>query len=210
MICKKCGFQNSENSRFCQHCGASLAPAKAGGGRTVLYVAIGVVFLALVTLIVLLLRDTNPAEGVWHNEELQQVLRFHDDGTVVIRSSYGDFEADYLLDKGGKHGVITLNGTAIPFALEGDSLILTSGGEETTFQPGNMEIALLTPSPVATAAETASAVPEASPTTAAAPTPTLPPAATAARARRAAHGTGRAVTTAATVATTPPDPTCSR
>ena len=179
MICKKCGYQNNENSRFCQHCGASLAPAKAGGGRTVLYVAIGVVFLALVTLIVLLLRGSNPAQGVWHNEQLQQVLRFHDDGTVVIRSPYGDFEADYLLDKGGKRGVITLNGTAIPFALEGDSLILSSGGEETRFLPGNMEIALLTPSPAASAAETASAVPTDTPASTAAPTATLPPAVTA-------------------------------
>ena len=177
MICKKCGFQNSENSRFCQHCGASLAPAKAGGGRTVLYVAIGVVFLALVTLIVLLLRGTNPAQGVWHNEELQQVLRFHDDGTVVIRSPYGDFEATYLLDKDGKRGVITLNGTAIPFVLEDDNLVLTSDGEETRFLPGNMEIVPLTPAPAPTTAETASSVPVDTPS---APTPTLAPAVTAA------------------------------
>ena len=180
MICKKCGYQNNENSQFCQHCGASLAPAKAGSGKTVLYVAIGVVLLALVTLIVLLLRGSNPAQGVWHNAELQEVLRFHDDGTVVIRSSYGDFEADYLLDKGGKRGVITLNGTAIPFALEGDSLILTSGGEETRFLPGNMEIAVLTPSPAASAAEIASAEPVDTPSTPGAPTPTLAPAVTAA------------------------------
>jgi len=177
VICKKCGFQNNENSHFCQHCGASLAPAKTGGGRTVLYVAIGVVFLALVTLIVLLLRGSNSAQGVWHNEQLQQVLRFHDDGTVVIRSAYGDFEADYLLDKGGKRGVITLNGTAIPFALEGDSLVLTSGGEETSFLPGSMEIAVLTPSPAATASETATTVPEESPSSpdSSTPTPTLAP-----------------------------------
>jgi len=180
VICKKCGYQNNENSRFCQHCGASLAPTKTGGGRTVLYVAIGVVFLALVTLIVLLLRGTNPAQGVWHNEQLQEVLRFHDDGTVVIHSPYGDFEADYLLDKGGKRGVITLNGTAIPFALDGNTLVLTSGQEETRFLPGNMEIELLTPSPAVSAAETASAVPEDTSSPPAAPTPTLAPAVTAA------------------------------
>ncbi len=179
MICKKCGYQNNDNGRFCQHCGALLAPAKAGGGRTILYVAIGVVLLALVTLIVLLLRGSNPAQGVWHNEELQEVLRFHDDGTVVIRTSYGDYEADYLLDKGGKRGVITLNGIAIPFALEGDALILTSNGEETRFQPGNMEIALLTSSPTASAAETATATPTDTPASPGAPTPTLAPAVTA-------------------------------
>ena len=181
MICKKCGYQNNENSRFCQHCGASLAPTKAGGGRVVLFVAIGVVLLALVTLIVLLLRGSNPAQGVWHNEELQEVLRFHDDGTVVIRSPYGDFEADYLLDNGGKRGVITLNGTAIPFALDGDALILTSNGaEETRFLPGNMEIALLTPSPAASSAETASAGPADTPAVPGTPTPTLAPAVTTA------------------------------
>jgi len=178
VICKKCGYQNSSDGRFCQYCGAPLTPPKRSGGILALSVAVGIALIALAVLIFLMLRGASSIQGVWHNEELQQVLRFHGDGTVVIRSPYGDFEADYLLEKGGKKGVITLNGTAIEFALKDDGLLLWSGGESTRFDPGDMEISQYTPMPAATTPAADSPVPEAAPTPSAV-TPTLAPVVTA-------------------------------
>jgi hypothetical protein len=112
--------------------------------------------------------------GSWHNEELSQLLRFHEDGTVVIRTTGGDTEATYIYDKDGKQGVITLNGQSIGFTLDGGSLTLKLGDIQTVFVPGDMEIAAA--SPEATPASTPT--PEAA-TSAPAATPTATPAPTA-------------------------------
>lgn len=78
--------------------------------------------------------------GVWHNEELNQLLRFHEDGTVVVRTSLKDTEATWLYDKDGNQGVITLDGQAIAFTLSGDTLTLTWNDVQTAFVSGDMEI----------------------------------------------------------------------
>ena len=78
--------------------------------------------------------------GAWHNEELGQLLRFHDDGTVVIRTPYGDSEASYVYDKDGQQGVITYSGQAIGFTLDGDDMQVTWGEVQTAFVRGDMEI----------------------------------------------------------------------
>lgn len=124
---------------------------------------------------------TATLEGPWHNEEFGQLLRFHDDGTVVVRTPYGDSEATWLYDKDKNQGVITLNGEAIGFTLDGDTLTLTWGDTQTTFVAGDMEVVpaiaeatpVSTPSPAAT--PTASAAPTATPV----PTATPKPSATA-------------------------------
>jgi hypothetical protein len=119
--------------------------------------------------------------GPWHNDELGQLLRFHDDGTVVIRTPYGDSEATWIFDKDGKQGVITLKGEAIGFVLDGDSLLLTWGEVQTTFVSGDMEVvaAIAEATPISTPTPAVSLEPSATPAPTATPTPTETPAPTA-------------------------------
>jgi|GEM_PF-3560960 len=182
MICKKCGFENSDESQFCQKCGKSLLPRKRKKTALIVGCAAGGAILIAAALLLVLLPRGSKVAGAWHNKELEQVLRFHDDNTVVIRTSAGDFEAEYLLDKGGDKGVITLNGTAITFTVGDDDLLLTSNGVGTHFSPGDMEITAATavlsantPSPAPTAAPSEAAAAGNADTPEPTPTPTHTP-----------------------------------
>ncbi|MEL7604011.1 MAG: hypothetical protein AAGU77_12725, partial [Bacillota bacterium] len=110
--------------------------------------------------------------GPWHNEEFGQLLRFHDDGTVIVRTPYGDTEATWVYDKDKKQGVISLNGEAIGFALDGDTLTLTWGGTQTVFVPGDMEVV------AAVAEATPMSTPASTPALTETPAPTATPATT--------------------------------
>lgn len=177
MICKKCGTENSETSRFCQKCGKLLQPRPHGKAWLIAgSILIGAAIITAALLLLFLPAKTE-LTGAWHNEELNQLLRFHDDGTVVVRTSAGDYEADFLLDKGGDRGIITLNGTAISFSLSDDSLLLTSNGLETYFSRGEMNVVQATATPTATVPDvsiqndTATAAPTITPTPVATVTP---------------------------------------
>jgi len=96
----------------------------------------------------------------WHNEEYNQLLRFHEDETVVIRTGSGDYEATYLFDEDEDKGVITLNGAAISFTLAGDELTLLKDDVETVFTRGDMAITAEATEEVAEVAETVTETPE--------------------------------------------------
>lgn len=144
MTCKKCGSQNDDHEMICQKCGAHLGQApepSAKKPRTYLItalVAVGVVAVAIT--LVLLLRNGRSLTGPWHNEELGQLLRFHEDETVVIRTPHGDFEAAYVFDQEDGIGVIIFNEEAIGFTIEGEELLLTWSGVQTAFVRGEMEV----------------------------------------------------------------------
>lgn len=179
MICRKCGTENNDDNQFCLRCGKSLTPPKRGKTAWIIGSIAALVLTAVIVLLFVFLPHAEELNGAWHSEQLNQMLRFHDDGTVVVRTSSGDYEADYLLDRTGKRGVITLNGAAISFAVDGDNLLLTNNGLESYFIRGDMEIvpamsamsvASPTPSPVQTATP-ATDLPEAEHT----PEPMSPP-----------------------------------
>lgn len=164
MVCNKCGAQNLDAAVFCGACGTPI-PAVVNkpsrGKKTALIVTLCAVFVLLLSaLAVLLLGGVASVEGPWHSEELQQALRFHDDGTVVVRTPAGDFEGNYVYDNKAAQGIITLKGEAISFAVVKDVLTLTWGGVTSTFGQGDMDIALVTPSP--TPAPTPSPTPDGS------------------------------------------------
>lgn len=149
MICKKCGFENNETSQFCQKCGKSLHPRPYGKVWLITGSIVAGVAIIVAAIFLFLLPNKSELAGAWHNEEMNQLLRFHEDGTVMVRTSSGDFEADYLLDKGGERGVITLNGTAISFTVSEDSLLLTSNGLESHYSRGEMDVVQATATPTA-------------------------------------------------------------
>lgn len=100
--------------------------------------ASGVLLLIVVAVVLLLtLGKEIPLLGAWHNEELNQVLHFHEDGTVVIRTSTGDYETTYLFNQSQSKGVIISDDKSILFKLERDSLVLALDGAETTFARGD-------------------------------------------------------------------------
>lgn len=180
MICKQCGAQNMDSDSSCKNCGAQLNPStqpavrRPRTGLIVGLITAGVVLIAAAVVLVLVLGGGSSLSGPWHNEDLCQLLRFHEDETVVIRTPYGDFEAVYVFDKGSGKGVITLNGEAINFSLEGDSLLLSWGDVETAFVRGDMEVLPV----IAEATPAATPAPETTATLAAKPTPTPTPTAT--------------------------------
>ena len=142
------------------------------GRRSVALIAALLVNLLLLSAVLAGCGASSSPVGAWHNEDLGQLLRFHEDGTVVIRTPNGDSEATYIYDKDGKQGTITLNGQAVGFTLDGDTLTLTWGEVQTVFAQGDMEvvatIAEATPVSTPTPAGTATPAPTATP----GPTPT--------------------------------------
>ncbi len=116
--------------------------------------------------------------GAWHSEELNQALRFHDDGTVVIRTGTGDYEASYIFDTAKNKGVITLKGTALEFTVNGDEMKIKNNGEENVFLKGDMEVAAataaMTEAPSATADEAPTEAPAEAPTDTASEAPASP------------------------------------
>lgn len=97
-----------------------------------------VIVLAAAAAFLLLNRGISP-EGAWHSEETKQMLRFHEDGTVVIHTQNGDDEASYVFDKESGKGQISLNGISIEFTVSKDELVLKSGGVENVFERGELD-----------------------------------------------------------------------
>lgn len=145
-------------------------------------IAGGLVVVAAAVILIVLLTGANPLTGPWHSETLNQLLRFHDDQTVVIHTQNGVSEGSYVFDAKNGTGMITKGGQSLAFTLSGDTLLLYDGGAESEFVRGDMKIvpafAEATPSasPAATPPESPSASPAVTPT--ATPTeapPTTPP-----------------------------------
>ncbi len=109
--------------------------------------------------------------GAWHNEDLQQVLRFHDDGTVVIRTAEGDFEAKYIFDGKTGQGMVSLDDQALTLQLAGDDLVLSDKGVESTFVRGEMDIQVAAASPSQEQSQAPSPTPEPSATVSAEASP---------------------------------------
>jgi hypothetical protein len=141
-------------------------------------IAGGLVLVAAAVILIVLFTGANPLIGPWHSEALNQLLRFHDDETVVIHTQSGVHEGSYLFDAKSGKGVITKDGQSLAFTLSGETLLLSDGGTESEFVRGDMEIvaafADATPSatPSEAPSEAPSATPPASPELSTAPSPT--------------------------------------
>jgi len=143
----------------------------------------GAVLIAATVFLVILFTRTASIIGPWHNESMNQQLLFHDDGTVVIQTKYGDYAAEYVVDSKTGKGVMSLNGKSIVFLFADDSILLTDEGSGSIFVRGVVEISAASSASGTTSGTlsiSTSTVPSVSPviTSAAAATPT--PAASAA------------------------------
>lgn len=143
----------------------------------------GAVLIAVTVFLVILFTRTASIIGPWHNESMNQQLLFHDDGTVVIQTKYGDYAAEYVVDSKTGKGVMSLNGKSIVFLFADDSILLTDEGSDSIFVRGVVEISAASSASGTTSGTlsiSTSTVPSVSPviTSAAAATPT--PAASAA------------------------------
>ncbi|MEA4971422.1 MAG: DUF5640 domain-containing protein [Candidatus Pelethousia sp.] len=196
MTCKKCGSENDDHEKICQKCGANLdhapKPSKKRPRTYLIAALVAVGVIAVTITLVLLLGNGRSLTGPWHNEGLGQLLRFHEDETVVIRTPHGDFEAAYVFDQEDGRGVIIFNEEAISFTIEGEELLLTWSGVQTTFVRGEMEVvaAIAEATPAVTApttitpslevtpeASTSVPLPSASPTATSSAAPTTAPSA---------------------------------
>ncbi|OQB21739.1 MAG: hypothetical protein BWY11_02157 [Firmicutes bacterium ADurb.Bin182] len=149
------------------------APKKKTG--LIIGLTVGGLVLTAVVVLFFFLNKTNPVIGPWHSEELNSQIRFHEDNTVVIRTAYGDTEAEYIFDGKDGKGVITVNGSSVKFALKDDVMIVTDTFGTNEFVRGEHEIitALTESPPQITPEETPAASPSSPP---AAETPAAPPA----------------------------------
>ncbi|NLT96909.1 MAG: hypothetical protein GXW96_01920 [Christensenellaceae bacterium] len=144
-------------------------------------IAGGLAVIAAAVILVVLLTGTISLTGPWHSETLDQLLRFHDDRTVVIHTQSGVSEGSYVFDAKTGTGIITKDGQSLAFTLSGDTLLVYDGGAENAFVRGDMEIvpafAEATPSatPDVTPAATPPESPSAAPSEAPAATPTAAP-----------------------------------
>ncbi|MHB1314299.1 MAG: hypothetical protein ACYCX2_02290 [Christensenellales bacterium] len=169
----------------------SDSPAKNKKGLMAGLIAGGVLLVAAAVILIIFLGGGASLTGPWYNETLQQQLRFHEDNTAVIHTSYGDYEAQYVFDKGTGKGMLTLDGRAVEFSMKGGSLFLKSENGESEYMRGEITIAKATPvaseapssapaitpaiTPAATTAPTAAPAAAATATPAPTPTPTAPP-----------------------------------
>ena len=183
MLCKQCGSPNQEGSQFCMKCGASLDtshPAKPKGKKPGLVaglIAGGILLIAAAVVLFLLFTGVASVSGPWHSDLSNQMLRFHDDGTVVVRTAQGDSEATYVFDKGKGEGVISIGGVAVSFTVAGDRLTLNSIGSGAEFVRGDMEIvpAMAQATPTLTPIPTLTPMPTLTPTSTPAFEPTVAP-----------------------------------
>jgi len=175
-------------------------------------IAGGVIIVAAAVVLIVLLTGGSPLTGPWHNETLNQLLRFHDDQTVVIHTQSGVSEGSYVFDAKNGTGIITKDGQSLTFMLSGDTLLVYDGGAENEFFRGDMEIvpafAEATPSatPAATPPESPSVPPAMTPT--AAP-PTEPPAEPSSTPKPPASPSPTSTITLAPPAVSAPTPTPS-
>ena len=123
--------------------------------------------------------------GAWHNEELAQVIEFNEDGTFVFTTGHETYNGIYVYDDKAKQGTLALMGDNVPFVAEEDELTLGNDeGMRTTFERGDMAIAVITPTPAES--QTPEPTPSATPTA----TPSAMPSATAAATPAASMGLG--------------------
>ena len=111
------------------------APKKKNTGLIIGLVAGGVVLIAAAVVLVLLFMGGTPVTGQWYYEEVNRVLIFSDDNTVIGFSLAGSFEGDYTYDKGKAAGTLDANGDEYSFTVSKDALVLESadGDDEATF-----------------------------------------------------------------------------
>ena len=111
------------------------APKKKNTGLIIGLVAGGVVLIAAAVVLVLLFMGGTPVTGQWYYEEVNRVLIFSDDNTVIGYSLAGSFEGDYTYDKGKAAGTLDANGDEYSFTVSKDALVLESadGDDEATF-----------------------------------------------------------------------------
>ena len=181
MRCKQCGSPNRAGTGFCMKCGAPLddaPPKQARSVKKAVLVAVllaGVPIIAAAIIVIILISVGASVSGPWHNEEMNQVLRFHEDGTVIVHTPEGISEATYVFETNKGQGVISLNGAAIAFSVQKDSLTLTGAESFSQFVRGDMDIvaAMANATPAATPTETQA--PAVTPTSAPSHTPGTTP-----------------------------------
>lgn len=66
--------------------------------------------------------DENPLVGMWSSKELAQVLKFKDNGDVVLYSADDDIKGEYEYDEDDEEGTITLDDEDYDFEFDKDEI----------------------------------------------------------------------------------------
>ena len=140
---------------------------------SVMRILAALITVALAMSVVTACSKKEGVQGAWHNETYAQVFTFNEDGMYTLKTAAGEFTGIYVYDEDTEQGIVSVLGEDLPFTVGNDKLILGSEDEgQTEYERGDMAIALVTLTPIASEEPTPTASKEPTLTASKGPTPT--------------------------------------